>query len=102
MARQTGVIKLKGKVGDLSFYKSEGKDFARMKGGVDADRIKNDPNFARTRENGNEFGTAGKGGKLLRTALRGLLIKSADNRITSRLTKEMLKAVQSDAVNARG
>lgn len=102
MARQTGIIKLKGKIGDISFYKSNGEDLARTKGGVDANRIKKDPAFARTRENGNEFGAAGKAGKLLRTALRGLLLKSADNKITGRLTREMLKAIQADGVNARG
>ena len=102
MARQTGIIKLRGKIGDLSFYRSNGEDLARTKGGVDANRIKNDPAFERTRENGSEFGAAGKGGKLLRTALRALLLKSADKKITGRLTKEMLKAIQADNVNARG
>lgn len=102
MARQTGVIKLQGKIGDLSFYRSNGEDLVRTKGGVDANRIKNDPAFERTRENGSEFGAAGKAGKLLRTALRTLLLKSADKKITSRLTREMVKAVQADTINARG
>ena len=75
MARQRGIIKLQGQMGGVSFYKSQQDGFlAREKGGVDADRIKNDPNFERTRENGAEFGRAGAAGKLLRTALRALLI----------------------------
>lgn len=102
MARQTGVIKLKGKIGDLSFYRSNGEDLARTKGGVDGSRIQNDPAFVRTRENGAEFGTAGKAGKLLRTALRNILLKSADNRITGRITREMLKGIKADTTNARG
>ena len=102
MARQTGVIKLRGKIGDLSFYRSNGEDLARTKGGVDASRIQNDPAFERTRENGAEFGAAGRAGKLLRTALRSLLLNTADKRITGRITREMLKAIQADAVNARG
>ena len=35
MARQKGIIKLTGKVGDLSFYKSKDGFLAREKGGVE-------------------------------------------------------------------
>ncbi|MNF95732.1 hypothetical protein D3C84_784990 [compost metagenome] len=75
---------------------------AREKGGIDASRIANDPAFQRTRENGSEFGRAGKAGKTLRTALRTLLINSADNRMVSRLTQAMVKVIQADVVNERG
>lgn len=103
MARQKGVIKLQGQMGGVSFYKSQQDGFlAREKGGVDASRIQNDPNFVRTRENGAEFGRAGAAGKLLRTALRALLINIADSRMASRLTAEMVKVIQADATNVRG
>jgi hypothetical protein len=102
MARQKGIIKLKGKIGDLSFYKTKDGYLAREKGGVDKARIQNDPAFQRTRENGAEFGRAGKAGRLLRTSVRPLLLKAADSRITSRMTKEMVKVVKSDTSNARG
>ena len=49
MARQKGIIKLKGKIGDISFYKTQDGHLAREKGGVDASRIANDPAFIRTR-----------------------------------------------------
>ena len=62
MAKQKGIIKLTGKIGDLSFYKSKDGYLAREKGGVDGERIKNDPAFARTRENGSEFGLAATAG----------------------------------------
>ena len=75
---------------------------AREKGGIDASRIKNDPAFQRTRENGSEFGRAGKAGKILRTALRGLLLNSADSRMVSRLTQQMVKVIQADTVSVRG
>ncbi len=72
MARQKGVIKLTGQTGGVSFYKtSEDGYLARQKGGVDGERIKNDPEFERTRENGAEFGRAGVASKLLRTSIRG-------------------------------
>ena len=75
---------------------------AREKGGIDASRIKSDPAFQRTRENGAEFGRAGKAGKILRTALRSLLINSADSKMVSRLTQAMVKVIQADMVSLRG
>jgi hypothetical protein len=102
MARQKGIIKLKGTIGDITFYKTQDGHLAREKGGIDASRIKNDPAFQRTRENGSEFGRAGKAGKILRTALRAVLINSADGRMVSRLTQAMVKVIQADVTSVRG
>jgi hypothetical protein len=102
MARQKGIIKLKGTIGDITFYKTQDGHLAREKGGIDASRIANDPAFQRTRENGSEFGRAGKAGKMLRTALRPLLLNSADGRMVSRLTQAMMKVIQADLVSERG
>jgi hypothetical protein len=102
MARQKGIIKLKGTIGDITFYKTQDGHLAREKGGIDASRIASDAAFQRTRENGSEFGRAGKAGKLLRTALRPLLINSADGRMVSRLTQAMVKVIQADLVSDRG
>ncbi|MDO8316543.1 MAG: hypothetical protein Q7T12_03370 [Flavobacterium sp.] len=102
MARQKGIIKLKGTIGDITFYKTKDGHLAREKGGIDANRIANDPAFQRTRENGSEFGRAGKAGKVLRTALRALLLNSADSRMVSRLTQAMIKVIQADVTSVRG
>jgi hypothetical protein len=102
MARQKGIIKLKGTIGDITFYKTQDGHLAREKGGIDANRIATDPAFQRTRENGSEFGRAGKAGKVLRTALRVLLLNSADSRMVSRLTQSMVKVIQADSTNERG
>ena len=102
MAKQKGIIKLEGTIGDITFYKSQDGYLAREKGGVPADRIANDPAFQRTRENGAEFGAAGKAGKILRNAIRALLQNASDSRMVSRLTQEMVKVIQEDATNARG
>jgi hypothetical protein len=103
MARQKGLIKFTGQMGGVSFYQNAQDGFlARTKGGVDGDRIKNSPEFERTRENGAEFGRAGTASKLLRTAFRALTINTSDSRMTSRLTGEMVKVVQADATNVRG
>jgi len=102
MAKQKGIIKLKGTIGDITFYKSKDGYIAREKGGIDASRIATDPAFQRTRENGSEFGRAGKAGKVLRMALRSVLLNSADSKMVSRLTTQMLKVIQADLTSVRG
>ena len=102
MARQKGIIKLKGTIGDITFYKTMDGHLARGKGGIEASRIQNDPNFQRTRENNSEFGRAGAAGKLLRTAFRTMLQTATDTRMVSRLTKDMVAVVKADATSIRG
>ncbi|MBL7742859.1 MAG: hypothetical protein JNN00_05215 [Chitinophagaceae bacterium] len=102
MARQKGILPLQGTIGNITFFKSKDGYMAREKGSLDAQRIANDPAFQRTRENGAEFGRAGKAGKVLRNALRALLQNTSDSRMIARLTKEMVKVIQADAVNPRG
>jgi len=102
MAKQKGIIKLDGTIGGITFYKSQDGYLAREKGGVPADRIANDPAFQRTRENGEEFGRAGKAGKILRNAIRALLQNASDSRMVSRLTQIMVDVIHEDTTNPRG
>lgn len=102
MARQSGIIKLKGTMGDVSFYRTKDGYLARERGGVEKSRIENDPAFQRTRENGAEFGRAGASGRILRMAFKPLLQRTSDGRRISRLTQEMMKVIQADTVNLRG
>ena len=102
MARQSGLIKLKGTLDNVNFYKTKDGNLARMKTSVDAKRIANDPAFERTRENGKEFGSSAGSGKLLRDAVRPLAMNASDNRVVARLTKLMTAIKNLDAVNDRG
>jgi hypothetical protein len=102
MAKQSGIIKLEGTIGDITFYKSQDGMLAKVKSGVSGDKIKTDAAFARTRENGEEFGRACSAGKLLRMAFRSYLLKAADNRVVSRLVKKMVTVVKADATSTRG
>ena len=102
MAKQKGIIKLDGTIGGITFYKSQDGYLAREKGGVSGDRIPNDPNFQRTRENGEEFGRVGKAGKLLRNSVRAMLQNASDSRMVSRLTQKMVEVIQEDTTNPRG
>jgi hypothetical protein len=58
MARQKSIIALEGTLGNITFFKSRDGYMAREKGGVNPDKIANDPAFERTRENNAEFGRA--------------------------------------------
>ena len=102
MAQQKGIIPLKGKIGNIIFYKSKDGYLAREKGSLDAARIANDPAFQRTRENGADFGRAGKATKVPRNALRSLLQNVSDSRMIARMVKEMMRVIKADALNPRG
>lgn len=86
MGRQVGLIKIKGNIGGVSFYKSDGQDLARVANGPSKEKIQNDPNFVRTRENNSEFGGSASVAKALRLAFANDVVTMGDNRLTSRLT----------------
>lgn len=102
MAKQEGIIQLKGTIGNITFAKTSGGYVAKRKTTLDGSRIATDPVFVRTRENNTEFGRAGKAGKIMRTAFRNVLQNSRDSKIASRLTKEMMKVIKADATSTRG
>lgn len=102
MARQSGLIKIKGTLDNVSFYKSKDGDLARMKTSLDGKRIASDPAFVRTRENNSEFGSSAGSGKLLRDAIRTMMQNASDGRVTARLTKLMTQIKNLDGTSARG
>lgn len=102
MARQKGIIKLKGSIGDITFYKTKDGYLAREKGGIDKERFQSDPKFQRTRENAAEFGRAGKASRTLCSAIRPVLNKTQDSKMISRLVREMMKVIKADATSNRG
>jgi hypothetical protein len=102
MARQKGILKIKGTVGGMTFYRTQDGHLVKEKSEISADKIANDPAFARTRENGEEFGNAASSGKFFRDQLRNLMMNAADNRVTSRITKLMTDIKNMDTTSQRG
>ena len=102
MAKQKGILPIQGTIGNLTFVKTQDGFEVRAKGGVSAQRIATDPAFERTRENGAEFATAGKAGRILRNAFRSLLMNNTDARLVSRLTGEMFSVMKEDNTSPRG
>ncbi len=102
MAKQKGIIKIHGTVGDLTFYKSKDGYIVKEKSTISAERIASDPKFQRTRENGQEFRRAGKAAKVVRAAFRPAILGAADHRLASRLIKKLMEIVHMDTTNGRG
>ena len=103
MPKYKGLFKGKeGSIGDVTFAKTKDGYQMREKNEVSAQAIATAPSYQRTRENMAEFGRAGKAGKLLRHALRTLLLNTKDRLVSSRLTKAMMEVIKSDTVNGRG
>lgn len=103
MAKQANRhIKLRGTIDEINFYKTQDGFLARAKGGVDGDRIKNDPKFRNTRLNGLEFGIGGRASKLFRSAWNPEITKAADNRVGSRVTQLMVRILKTDPVSDFG
>lgn len=102
MAQQKGIFKVKGTVGDVSFYKSRNGYLLREKTGLDGKRIASDPAFARTRENSAEFSRGARSGKLIRNAFRHLIKDASDSFVVSRVTRRMMECIRMDSIHARG
>jgi hypothetical protein len=102
MAKQNSLLKIQGTIGGMTFYHTKDGNLVREKGGVSKKRIANDPAFQRTRENGQEFGMAGKSGKMVRDAIRSFMQNASDSKVTSRLTQVMSYILKEDKFSARG
>lgn len=89
MALQKSFIKIKGSIGGLTFYESNGQDLIKTEGGVSKERILSDPNYRRTRENMQEFGAAAAVGKSFRVGFAGISKEMRTPGIAGRLTGVM-------------
>jgi hypothetical protein len=104
MARQTGPLKYSGTIGDIRHFKIKGLkgSFAGLIGGPTAEQIASAPEFARTRENMNEFGGCALAGKAVRVGFASVLSNMSDPQVTGRLTAIMKKINLEDGSEARG
>jgi hypothetical protein len=102
MAKVRSLFNVEGTLGEVTFYKDKDGYRIRGKSGVSRERILNDPQFARTRENLSEFSNSAKSGKQLRKAISGLMLNAKDGRVTSRVTKVMSQVKNSDLTSVAG
>lgn len=102
MAKTSGIIKIEGTVEDLTFYKKDVQHFVRRKGGISKERIENEPNFVRTRENNSEFSHSGSSGKILQLAVGSMVFRAKDSKLSSRLMQLMSRIKNLDSTSIRG
>ncbi|TNF48602.1 MAG: hypothetical protein EP305_05155, partial [Bacteroidetes bacterium] len=94
MAKNIGLIKISGKVGDLQFFQKDGKTYVGLTSSISKDRIIKDPAFKRTRENMAEFGGAAGVSKAIReylVPLKGLFEKGLHTRMVA-MIRELINA----------
>jgi hypothetical protein len=99
--KQKGIIKFRGTYDDVTFYEKDGRYLARKKGNLDKERIMNDKQFARTRENMKEFGAAAHIGKQFRETLTALIDKLGGRLTSARLTG-IFRRIASQGSGKRG
>ncbi len=107
MAKQGFMGKVKGTIGDVTFYRGKknggkGADLVKGKGGVDRKTILNSPNFARTRENMSEFAASGLAAKGLVNVTDAVISGCKDSQFQGRLTKAFRTNISKDVTNERG
>jgi hypothetical protein len=102
MAKFDGIFEIQGTLKGMTFYKSKDGLLIRTKGGVSKQRIKTDPAFQRTRENGTEFGHNAKMSQLIRKSISNSLVLAKDFRISSRLNQTLSRVKNLDLTSARG
>ncbi|MAL59526.1 MAG: hypothetical protein CMC14_05700 [Flavobacteriaceae bacterium] len=101
MARNKSFIKLEGTLDGLTFYEKDGENFVKTKSAVSKNRIMNDANYERTRENMQEFGGAAKAGKAFREAFGGMVKLMGDTYLSARISG-LMKRINRNGSGTRG
>ncbi|MBL0146063.1 MAG: hypothetical protein IPP48_10085 [Chitinophagaceae bacterium] len=102
MAKQDGIIELRGSIGNITFRRTKHGLSATKKSSLTAERVAKDASFERTREVNNEFKRAGKAAGLTKTAFRLLLQNVKDGSIHYRLLKALMSVITSDSTSDKG
>jgi len=104
MAILIGAIKYRKSFKSIRNYETlhDPNVYAGEKGGANRDLILNNPAFARTRENMNEFGGCGSAVKAIRRGLQNLIPEQTDRNFTGRLMRVVKEINRRDAAGTSG
>ncbi|HMC00283.1 MAG TPA: hypothetical protein VKN14_04500, partial [Flavobacteriaceae bacterium] len=103
MARQKGLMKFSGTIGDLNFYVTKGVGYVRKAGGgFNGEAIRNKPSMQRVRENASEFGHCSTIKKQYRLALQHFLHDYKDPKLHGRMMTLFTKIKDLDTISERG
>lgn len=99
MGEQTGVVRIQGSVGNLTFTKD---NKVRLKTVRDTEEMKKSPRFKLMHQNWADFSQAAQAAKLLRRAFAKQLALFRDKRGHARTVTATLAIVKSDSTNPGG
>jgi hypothetical protein len=102
MARQDGILPLKGSIGNLTFSKGPFGYLATRKSGPTRRQVLKGKQFERTRENAADFKTTVRTATLVRRSLWPILRGSTNVWLNGRMNRLLLQAVRSDKTHSRG
>lgn len=102
MGKLKGIVQFTGQLDGLSFYEMNGKIIVRKTGGFDGDKIKNDANYTRVRENSSEFAHCAEKGKYFRNSLQPYLKQLHIPYVHNRVLGLFQEISRLDLVSARG
>ncbi|GGG52132.1 hypothetical protein [Bizionia arctica] len=103
MARQRGIFKISGTIGDINFFITTGKGFLRKAGGgFNGEKIRTSPRFVRVRENASEFGKSSRLKKQFRLALMPFFHGIKNKPFHSKMMQLFLEMKDLDPVSRRG
>jgi hypothetical protein len=104
MAKQKGIVKLVGTLGELNFYERKGKPVVRQAGGgFTSEAVKKGANMVRVRENAGEFGTVSRAKKLVRMGLHPFLKDVKDVTLHGRMMTlfQTVKALDTESLRGQ-
>jgi hypothetical protein len=102
MAKQVGFGMLVGTIGDLTFYERNGQYYVKRKPHMKAERVREAPEFARTREINQEFKAAMGHGMGIRRAVGKLVYGLLSEGNSGKMAAKLSACIRSNPVGARG
>jgi hypothetical protein len=102
MGKLKGIVQFTGSFDGLSFYEMNGKIVVRKTGGFDGEKIKNNANYARVRENSAEFAHCAIVGKYFRNAIASCLLPLRIPFVHNRVVGLFQRVLKWDTVTVRG
>jgi hypothetical protein len=102
MARLLGPLTFSGKIDGLVYYKTRNGCYVRTAPRTNKASFMKHPRYRLTRENMEEFGHGARVNRILRNVLQPALPNAPIRGLQARLTKRIMKVIQSDTKHLRG
>lgn len=100
MARQKGIVRLKGTLGGINFYERLGEPLARVGGG--GFNSQSSEMYPRIRENNDEMANASRTNRVFKQVFRSLLVGYKDGTLHYRLQSFFMRVKDLDTTSVRG